>query len=333
MDKDDFLRLFAKKLADGLTASEQLDYDLYLVEHKQEKEISLLLERFYLEPKRNESTNKDKLDSIWKKIDAAESPTTKTKNYRKMVFLFGSIAAALLIFVLICIKYFNPTDIGETVIQESGTKIVSLVLKDGTKVTLDKHATLSYNSNYGKDNRELLLHGTAFFDVAKDTLHPMRITVGDWKVNVVGTSFTIKPNLSKDESELVLYNGKVQLIHNDSPDHIFTITPGEKAVWKQKAPKGVPSLAINRVSPRELEFSRLWTQDSIIFKNQPLKDLMEKVGKTYGMKVIFENKKLMDAKFTGAFASKNLKINELLHALKVSYPFEYEIRDSVIFLR
>ncbi len=60
---------------------------------------------------------------------------------------------------------------------------------------------------------------------------------------------------------------------------------------------------------------------------------MEKVSKTYNMKVIFENKKLMDAKFTGAFASKNLKINELLHALKVSYPFDYEIKDSVILLR
>ncbi|MGE8376735.1 MAG: FecR family protein [Sphingobacterium sp.] len=333
MDKDDFLRLFAKQLADGLTASEQLDYDLYLVEHKQEKEISLLLERFYHRPQRNESTNKDKLDSIWKKIDAAEGLTPKTKNYRKMVFLFGSIAAAMLIFVLLGIKYLNPTHIGESVIEESGTHIVSLALKDGTKVTLDKHATLSYNSNYGKDNRELLLEGTAFFDVARDTLHPMHITVGDWKVNVVGTSFTINPNVSKDESELVLYHGKVQLFHNDSPDHIFTIRPGEKAVWKQRAHGGIPNLAINKVSPRELEFSRLWAQDSIIFKNQTLKDLMETVGKTYRMKVIFENKKLMDAKFTGAFASKNLKINELLHVLKVSYPFEYEIRDSVILLR
>lgn len=333
MDKDDFLRLFAKKLADGLTASEQLDYDLYLVEHKQEKEISLLLEKFYKGPKSNESTNKDKLDAIWKKIDATESPV-KTNNYRKkMVFLFGSIAAALLIFVLLSIKYLNLTNLGRTVVQESGTQIVSLVLNDGTKVTLDKHATLSYKSNFGKGNRELLLDGTAFFDVAKDTLHPMHITVGDWRVNVVGTSFTIRPNLSKDESELVLYHGKVQLIHNDSPDHVFTITPGERAVWKLKAPKGIPSLAINKASLRELEFSRLWTQDSIIFKNQPLKDLMEKVGKTYNMKVIFENKKLMDAKFTGAFASKNLKINELLHALKVSYPFDYEIRDSVILLR
>lgn len=333
MDKDDFLRLFAKKLADGLTASEQLDYDLYLVEHRQEKEISLLLERFYHKPKRNKSTNKDKLDSIWKKIDAAEDPTAKTKNYRKMVFLFGSIAAALLIFVLLGIKYFNSTHLGRPVIQESGTQIISLVLKDGTKVTLDKHATLSYNSNYGKDNRELLLDGAAFFDVAKDTLHPMHITVGDWKVNVVGTSFTIKPNLSKDESELVLYHGKVQLFHNDSPDHIFTITPGEKAIWKQKAPGGVPNLAINKLSLRELESSRLWAQDSIIFKNQSLKDLMEKVGKTYHMKVIFENKKLMNAKFSGAIASKDLNINELLHILNVSYPFEYEIRDSVILLR
>lgn len=333
MDKDDFLRLFAKKLADGLTASEQLDYDLYLAEHKQEKEISLLLEEFYKRPKRNESTNKDKLDAIWKKIDATEGPTAKTNNYPKIVFLFGSIAAAVLIFVLLGIKYLNPTHIGENVIEESGTQIVSLALKDGTKVTLDKHTTLRYNSNYGKDNRELLLEGTAFFDVAKDTLHPMHITVGDWKVNVVGTSFTIKPNVSKDESELVLYHGKVQLFHNASPDHIFTITPGERAVWKQKVRGGGPDLAINKVSPRELEFSRLWAQDSIIFKNQPLKDLMETVGKTYRMKVIFENKKLMDAKFTGAIASKDLKINELLHVLKVSYPFEYEIRDSVILLR
>ncbi|ULT23458.1 hypothetical protein KUH03_30360 [Sphingobacterium sp. E70] len=68
MDKDDFLRLFAKKLADGLTASEQLDYDLYLVEHKQDKEISLLLEEFYKNPRHNESTNKNKLDAIWKKL-------------------------------------------------------------------------------------------------------------------------------------------------------------------------------------------------------------------------------------------------------------------------
>lgn len=333
MEKDDFLKLFAKKLADGLTSTEQLDYNLYLATHQQDKDMARLLENFYLSTDVDGATDREKLADIWKKIDSKEStPSIATKKpYKKVIYLLGSVAAVLLALFLFGISYFKDSNTTETLSQQSGDQRLFIVLADGTQVTLDKQATLTYNRNFGINNRDLQLEGTAFFDVAKDTLLPMRIAVGDWKVQVVGTSFTIKPTASDAASELFLYDGCVKLFDRRAPEQVYSVSPGQKANWISKSTADARQPVIHQVGLNELKASKSWVQDSIVFKNQKLKDLKTQIEQKYHVKIIFENKQLMEKRYSGSI--KDLKIDALLNILKTSYPFEYEMRDSVIVLR
>lgn len=68
----------------------------------------------------------------------------------------------------------------------------SVMLPDGTKVWLNSHTQISYNSNYGMKDRVVALAGEAYFEVAKDKDHRFIVKTGDMEVEALGTSFNVK---------------------------------------------------------------------------------------------------------------------------------------------
>jgi ferric-dicitrate binding protein FerR (iron transport regulator) len=84
----------------------------------------------------------------------------------------------------------------------------TIVLSDGTEVTLNCNSTFSYN-----DNREGELHGEAYFKVAKDTEHPFVIHSEHMTVTVLGTEFHLNTHTREGSSKLSLYDGAVVLGH------------------------------------------------------------------------------------------------------------------------
>jgi ferric-dicitrate binding protein FerR (iron transport regulator) len=82
-----------------------------------------------------------------------------------------------------------------------------IVLADGTRVTLNRHSTLSYN-----DRREAELGGEAYFEVAKGPSgEPFTVRSGQLTVTVMGTEFNLRAHKEEDSSTLSLYEGRVQL--------------------------------------------------------------------------------------------------------------------------
>jgi ferric-dicitrate binding protein FerR (iron transport regulator) len=84
----------------------------------------------------------------------------------------------------------------------------TIVLSDGTEVTLNRNSTFSYN-----DNREGELRGEAWFKVAEDPAHPFVIRSEHMTVTVFGTEFTLHTHTADSSSKLALYDGAVVLDH------------------------------------------------------------------------------------------------------------------------
>src|SRR5690606_7892291 len=114
---------------------------------------------------------------------------------------------------------------------ERGEK-ARLSLPDGTHILLNSDSRLWYNPDFGKDlERVVYLEGEAFFDVAKDTLHPFKIHSGDITTTVLGTSFNVQA-FADEEITVSLVSGKVQ-IENQSAlnDSQIYLKPGEQGVY------------------------------------------------------------------------------------------------------
>jgi transmembrane sensor len=92
----------------------------------------------------------------------------------------------------------------------AGNNIRLDTLPDGSIVTLNKHAAISYLPGFKGDTRIVELRGDAFFSVAHNPSKPFIVHVNDIKVKVVGTSFSIIGGAGR--TEVVVKTGIVQVI-------------------------------------------------------------------------------------------------------------------------
>ena len=65
-----------------------------------------------------------------------------------------------------------------------------ITLADGTRVWLNAQSTLTYASDFGRNDRNVELDGEAYFEVAKNKKLPFYVHTEMHKVSVVGTALT-----------------------------------------------------------------------------------------------------------------------------------------------
>ncbi|UIR56904.1 FecR family protein [Sphingobacterium sp. SRCM116780] len=337
MDKEDFLKLLSKKMVDGLSKSEQCDYDIYLAENQDYEPVTKVFETFYKDVNTVNDHAHSGLDSIWSRIEneSAEQKIVAIRPAKVKMRIWGMTAAIIVFFIATTVLYqrfFTQDNLQFEMVTKTGTgEKLLFSLDDGSQITLDRNSSISYNKTFGASDRDLLLNGTAFFDVAKDTTVPMNIRVGDWNIRVVGTSFMIRPSANAKESELVLYTGKVQLSQLRYPEKVFHVLPNQKVKLVSNEKGAVDLLKIDTLDAQILAMQKMNLQDAIVFKNQKFKDIQRIIERKYQVKLIFANKLISEKKFSGTL--KDMQFEELLQVLKISYPFKYEIKNKEVTIR
>jgi ferric-dicitrate binding protein FerR (iron transport regulator) len=147
-------------------------------------------------------------------------------------------AAAVLIFALIGTGiYFNRGPLQDdiflasNVIENTTSKIKSVVLPDSSRVELNPNSKIVYANNFN-DNRKVEVTGEAYFKVKKDKKHPFQVFCNETTTTVLGTSFTVNGYPEKEIS-VELYEGSVQMTVSDQ-DKKWILVPGEKFTYGNK---------------------------------------------------------------------------------------------------
>ena len=99
--------------------------------------------------------------------------------------------AATIIILISGIWYWSRPQSKETILISKAGERKVFYLPDSSRVTLTGDSRLTYNSEYGKANRELFLQGKAFFKVKRDTGKPFVVQTSLIQVEVLGTSFQV----------------------------------------------------------------------------------------------------------------------------------------------
>ncbi|MBR5350016.1 MAG: FecR domain-containing protein, partial [Prevotella sp.] len=111
-----------------------------------------------------------------------------------------------------------------------------ITLDDGTLVHMNANSRIIYPEKFNRDNREVILHGEAYFMVSKDKSRPFIVHTLRGDVKVYGTEFNVntraRDNSSKkrDCTSVVLVKGSVGVTPSEGKEYM--LTPGQQIIIK-----------------------------------------------------------------------------------------------------
>lgn len=252
----------------------------------------------------------------------ADAETVKSKKTRLFInySLFRELCkiAAIITITLITVTLFrnvsesNQPMAMHTITVPAGQR-VNLTLSDGTNVWLNARSHMKYPVTFGKNSREVILDGEAYFDVAPDKEKPFFVQTLKYNVKVVGTKFNVEAYSDTKKFETSLMEGAVTVTSLKNTAQSVSLTPNNK----------VTDVNGNLETTAITDYNNYkWKEGLISFKNTSFTEIMEAFEKCYGIKIVIENKKVKDFMFTGKFRHSD-GINYALGILKKNVPFIY----------
>ena len=206
-----------------------------------------------------------------------------------------------------------------TLSNPRGSKVVNLVLSDGSRVWLNAASSLRYPTSFGGNERKVEITGEAYLEVAHNPTMPFIVSKGNTSIKVLGTHFNV--NAYDDESSLnvTLLEGSVSVAArgNQQPK---VIKPGEQAQVNKNGSIGVS----NSVDLSEVI---AWKNGVFSFKDADIGRIMREISRWYDVDVVFE--KPVEEKFY-AEVSRNMKVSTLLEMLEATKAVHFKIEGRMI---
>lgn len=151
----------------------------------------------------------------------------------RIVRVSAGIAAAAAVAFVSIFSYNIYESSGSKAVEFASVSGKSRVsLPDGSDVTLDTGASVSYEESFGKKTRNITADGRVFFDVFKNKKKPFIIETGGLKIKVLGTKFDVDSR--PDEVVVSLVEGSVSLTRIGKEEESI-MKPGEVAVYDKKS--------------------------------------------------------------------------------------------------
>ncbi len=314
----------------------------------------------------------EKLDSvkkeIWSKLNVSmrteqnstfkTSLTLKSNQKAKLISsnIFIKVAA---IFLLVTATYFIYTIITKPfsnfdnhlqtlVVNGWNSKINdsknndSIILEDGTKITLTPQASIYYPTHFETTKREVRIKGSAFFSVAKDKNRPFFVFSKSIVTRVLGTSFWVKDEENKEASQVEVKSGAVAVFLNNNEDKIASsalkgvlLKPNEKAVFNRKEERFTTEIVDNPepVTADSVDGIKAYNGPQIKyqFSDTKLSEIIKGLQLEYGITIILENEELGNLTFTGDISGFSYfdKIKIICKSLRINY----EIKENRLLIK
>jgi transmembrane sensor len=193
---------------------------------------------------------------------------------------------------------------------------LKLTLPDNSIVQLNSGSSINISSSYGINDRNVLLKGEGFFEVAHNKQTPFIVEVKDAKINVLGTVFNLSAYDQDNEVQATLISGSIAV--NTSIDHTV-IKPGQKAT--------VGSQSVIRVDNNvDLDQILAWREGVFRFQDQSIESILHELSKWYYIADVQMPTNLKD-KFTGSI-KRTKQLKDVLTAIEQVSDLHFEIQEG-----
>lgn len=201
-----------------------------------------------------------------------------------------------------------------------------LTLPDGSTVWLNAGSKMVYSQGFGVSDRRLAFQGEGYFEVEKNDEMPFLVQTHDVNVTVVGTKFNFRNYPEDEEAVVELLEGKVALENQLKEDAVRYLSPNEKMVLH----KATGEMDITSAKVKE---ATLWTENILLFDEDLLPDIVQKLERSYHVRIEIENEDLKQARFYGQFNQLEQNIYDVLDMLSETGKLKYHEEGKVIYLK
>jgi Fe2+-dicitrate sensor, membrane component len=246
----------------------------------------------------------------------------KEANVKYNIRRIANIAAIILPFILLFAFYLflKPNNINTyEMFADKGQK-ASLILPEGSKITINSNSRITYNSSYNQKERRVTLKGEAFFRVVHNAEKPFIVQCEEVNIMVLGTTFGIKAYEDENNISVVLNSGKIRLI---TPSERIEMNPNERIIYN----KTTHQTSIEKVNAEDFTD---WSKNRLRFENEPLEIIMKAISRMHNISIILDNSDIKNLRFTGTIDNTN--IESAMHAITLTSSISYKLRDGVIHL-
>ncbi|MDQ6238218.1 FecR family protein, partial [Bacteroides ovatus] len=218
------------------------------------------------------SLSQEKIDSLYCHLHKK----MKISPFYKITRHWGQIAASILLLfasgltILYYIQHQELQTLAEQdVIVRSGDSGTSQVsLPDGTLVRLNANSSLTYQQNFGQNNRKVKLSGEGYFEVKKNTEKKFIVNTGYIDVTVLGTKFNLYAYEDKDIIEMALVEGHVNVSTSKPPYQTICVKPNEKVTYNKYDNK----LNIEKTTTK---IETAWLNKELVFREEKLENVFQ----------------------------------------------------------
>ena len=264
------------------------------------------------------------LDKIHHKIRLEEKQAGKTR----FLAVFQRVAAILIVPLLLAflaVVYLQSRSSAETGEQVAESMAYAEIqcplgvrtkfqLPDGTTGFLNSGSTLQYPIRFSA-TRNVTVSGEAFFDVAHDSIHPFVVQTPHLNVNVLGTRFNVIAYEDGPKEEIILNEGSVKVdAKNGTP--LDVLKPNQKLVLN----KG--KMTFNTTAVEASQYLG-WTEGKLIFRDEGMQEVAERLGRWYNAEIRIEDEELLDHSFHATFVDEPLE--EVLKFMALTAPYTYKV--------
>lgn len=197
----------------------------------------------------------------------------------------------------------------------------SLVLPDGSQVTLGPGSRLTIAENYGRAERRISLRGEAFFTVVHDAAKPFVVDANGTDIRDVGTAFVVHSD--GGGVRVAVTEGVVEVkVRSAAP--VATLKAGDVATVSST---GTISARQGAASADDLA----WTRGKLVFRDTPLSDVSDDLFRWYGVRLDIRDPALRRRPLSASFEGDS--IPGVLEVISRTLGATYERHGDTVVLR
>ena len=211
---------------------------------------------------------------------------------------------------------------------------------------MNSNSRLKYSAAFDQTNREVVLEGEAYFEVAKDARLPFIVHASSIDIRVLGTSFAVKSYPQDETIEATLLKGTIEISRKDNPGGAWIILkPNEKLVFSKSftphdrtgaSPSvpvptiaAIPNIAVNAIRqdiPDSDKVETAWLYNRLVFDGDRFRQLADKMERWYNIRIVIRDSSLNNYRFSGIFGNETPE--EALKALQMVRDFSFTHKNN-----
>lgn len=194
-------------------------------------------------------------------------------------------------------------------------------LSDGTKAWINSESSIRYPVCFGKDKREVEVRGNVYFEVAKDSSCPFIVVAREMRTEVLGTSFEVNTYGDHGRVSVTLVEGSVKVY---AGERTFMIRPDQQFLL---------DTCNGRMEIAEVNAGdKVRWKDGILFiGNEPFDELVRKLERWYGIRIVNETGIVFNQLFRGVFERED-DIRVIMYSICKNLNIDYVIEKDRIVL-